>query len=227
MPAEISSHMTNVSIRGKHVRFTWTIFLCLFWLSLSAGSAGALDPNRRVSQYGHTAWRMQDGIFNSTPNVIAQTADGYLWIGTGAGLLRFDGVRFDPGTTQSGQPLPDVRITSLRSGRDGSLWIGTPYGLSRLKDGELTSYTTAPIGISTIIEDHEGTIWVTRYRVTDGKGPLCRVVDKELQCYGTSDGIPVNYGVGLAEDSLGNLWIGSFLLCRWRPGSTQTFLNGS
>jgi signal transduction histidine kinase/ligand-binding sensor domain-containing protein len=215
--------MTSLFIREKNVTFTWSVFLCLFWLSLSAGSAVALDPNRRVSQYGHTAWRMQDGIFNSTPNVITQTADGYLWIGTGAGLLRFDGVRFVPGTTQNGQPLPDVRITSLRSGRDGSLWIGTPYGLSRLKDGELTSYTTAPIGISTIIEDHEGTIWVTRYRITDGKGPLCRVVDKELQCYGTSDGIPVNYGVGLAEDSLGNLWIGSFLLCRWRPGSTQTF----
>ena len=183
----------------------------------------ALDPNRRVSQYGHTAWRMQDGIFNSTPNVITQTADGYLWIGTGAGLLRFDGVRFVPGTTRSGQPLPDIRITSLRSARDGSLWIGTPYGLSRFKDDELTSYATAPIGISTIIEDHEGTIWVTRYRITDGKGPLCRVVEKGLQCYGKSDGIPVNYGVGLAEDSLGNLWIGSFMLCRWRPGSTQTF----
>ena len=128
-----------------------------------------------------------------------------------------------PEQPPTGQPLPDAKITSLRSARDGSLWIGTPYGLFRLQDGELLSYSTAPIGISTIIEDHTGTIWVTRYRVTDGKGPLCRAVDRQLQCYGKSDGIPVSYGVGLTEDSLGNLWIGSYVLCRWRPGSSADF----
>jgi ligand-binding sensor domain-containing protein len=213
---------------------SWFIWIHCLLLFLTANSAKGIDPNRRISQYGHTAWRMQDGVFNSTPNVIAQTADGFIWIGTQAGLVRFDGSRFVSATTTStGQPLPDVKITSLRRARDGSLWIGTPYGLSRLKDGELIPYSTA-IGISTIIEDHEGTIWVTRYRVTDGKGPLCRAVDRALQCYGTHAGIPVNYGVGLAEDSVGNLWIGSYNLVRWRPGSTETFfadelkhLNGS
>ena len=178
---------------------TWFLSVqCLLLLFLITNPAKAVDPNRRISQYGHTAWRMQDGVFNSTPNVIAQTTDGFIWIGTQAGLVRFDGSRFVPAATSSGQPLPDVKITSLRQARDGSLWIGTPYGLSRLKDGELITYSTA-IGISTIIEDHEGTIWVTRYRVTDGKGPLCRAVDRALQCYGTDAGIPVNYGVGLAE----------------------------
>jgi signal transduction histidine kinase/ligand-binding sensor domain-containing protein len=203
--------------------FAWFLSIQCLILFLTANSANAVDPNRRISQYGHTAWRLQDGVFNSTPNVIAQTTDGFIWIGTQAGLVRFDGSRFVSATTTSiGQPIPDVKITSLRRARDGSLWIGTPYGLSRLKDGELITYSTA-IGISTIIEDHEGTIWVTRYRVTDGNGPLCRAVDRELQCYGTDAGIPVNYGVGLAEDSLGNLWIGSYNLVRWRPGSTETF----
>ncbi len=219
--------------RKLKTNFRWFLSVqCLVLLLFS--TANAIDPNRRISQYGHTAWRMQDGVFNSTPNVIAQTADGFIWIGTQAGLVRFDGSRFVSATTTStGQPFPDVKITSLRRARDGSLWIGTPYGLSQLKDGELITYSTS-IGISTIIEDHEGTIWVTRYRVTDGKGPLCRAVDKALQCYGTDAGIPVNYGVGLAEDSLGNLWIGSFNLVRWQPGSTETFfaeelkhLNGS
>ena len=204
-------------------KLKWFIWIHCLLLFLTTNSANAIDPNRRISQYGHTAWRMQDGVFNSTPNVIAQTADGFIWIGTQAGLVRFDGSRFVSATTTStGQPLPDVRITSLRTARDGSLWIGTPYGLSRLKDGELIPYSTA-IGISTIIEDHEGTIWVTRYRITDGRGPLCRAVDRALRCYGTESGIPVNYGVGLTEDSAGNLWIGSFNLVRWRPGSTETF----
>ncbi|HET6974995.1 MAG TPA: two-component regulator propeller domain-containing protein [Pyrinomonadaceae bacterium] len=209
-------------VRLKRNSSSWLVLVHCLFLFLTTHSANAVDPNRRISQYGHTAWRMQDGIFNSIPNVIAQSADGYIWIGTQAGLVRYDGSRFVPGTTSTGQPLPDIRITSLRKARDGSLWIGTPYGLNRLKDGELISYSNT-IGISTIIEDHEGTIWVTRYRITDGKGPLCRAIDQGLQCYGKEEGIPVNYGVGLAEDSLGNLWIGSFALVRWRPGSTETF----
>jgi signal transduction histidine kinase/ligand-binding sensor domain-containing protein len=215
--------MQNFVTRVRNVAFSRPVLLCFLFLFFMVGSVSAVDPNKHISQYGHTAWRMQDGVFNSTPNVITQTPDGYLWIGTQAGLVRFDGARFVPGTTPTGQPLPDAKITSLRSARDGSLWIGTPYGLFRLQNGELISYSSAPIGISNIIEDHSGTIWVTRYRVTDGKGPLCRALDKELQCYGKSDGIPVGYGVGLTEDSLGNLWIGSYVLCRWRPGSSQTF----
>lgn len=211
----------TVFVRLKR-NFSWFVLFHCLLLFLTTSSAHALDPNRRISQYGHTAWRMQDGIFNSIPNVISQSADGYIWIGTQAGLLRYDGLRFVPGTTSTGQPLPDVRITSLRKARDGSFWIGTPYGLSRLKNGELITYSTA-IGISTIIEDHEGTIWVTRYRITDGNGPLCRAIDQSLQCYGKEDGIPVTYGVGLAEDSLGSLWVGSYALLRWRPGSTETF----
>jgi signal transduction histidine kinase/ligand-binding sensor domain-containing protein len=226
--------MRNFLIRLKEVAFSRSALLCFLWLFFLMGSASAIDPNRRISQYGHAAWRMQDGVFNSTPNAMAQTPDGYLWIGTQAGLMRFDGARFVPGAAATGLPLPDTKITSLRCARDGSLWIGTPYGLSRLQDGKLTSYSSAPVGISTIIEDHTGAIWVTRYRVTDGKGPLCRAVDGGLQCYGKADGIPVGYGVGLTEDSLGNLWIGSYVLCRWRPGAAQTFfeaelkhLNGS
>lgn len=196
------------------------LYFLLFFAAVS--SIWALDPNRQISQYAHTAWRIQDGFF-SAPNAITQTTDGYIWIGTLNGLVRFDGVRFVPWTAPKGQSLPDMRITSLLGAHDGSLWIGTTAGLSHLKDGELVNYPGTPIGISNIIQDHTGTIWITRYRITDGKGPLCRVSGKELQCYGVPDGIPVNYGVALSEDSLGNLWIGSYMLCRWRPGSSSTY----
>ena len=197
---------------------TTTFVLVLFF---AVRSVCALDPNRDISQYAHSAWRLQDGFF-STPNSITQTADGYIWLGTLNGLVRFDGVKFVPWIAPKGQSLPDTRITSILGTRDGSLWIGTVAGLSRLKDGELLNYSHMPIGISSIIEDHTGTVWVTRYSVRDGKGPLCRAAGKELQCFGESDGIPVNYGIGLNEDSLGNLWIGSYMLCRWRPGSSAT-----
>ena len=54
---------------------------------LSAAPARAVDPARRITQYAHTAWRMQDGAFESPPNAIVQTPDGYSWIGTESGLM--------------------------------------------------------------------------------------------------------------------------------------------
>jgi hypothetical protein len=69
-----------------------TCFVCL--LVGGVGRAHGLDPSRHITQYAQTAWRVQDGIFGGTPNAITQTLDGYLWIGTLDGLVRFDGVRF-------------------------------------------------------------------------------------------------------------------------------------
>ena len=106
-------------------------------------------------------------------------------------------------------------------------WVGTRIGLGRLKDGEFR-WPLNPAersGISAILDDHEGTIWVTRYRVPSDDGPFCRVEGSGLHCYGKPDGIPVRYGLGLTEDSLGNLWFGSSVVCRWRQGSVSTYLN--
>jgi len=56
-------------------------------------SAFALDPSLDVSQYAHNAWRIREGFTKSQISSIAQTTDGYLWLGTDLGLYRFDGVR--------------------------------------------------------------------------------------------------------------------------------------
>ena len=93
--------------------------------------AMALNPDRQITQYGHTAWRLDEGIFPSAPHAIAQTADGYLWIGTETGLVRFDGVRFVAWTAPAGQSLPSTSIYSLAGTRDGGLWIGTASDVSR------------------------------------------------------------------------------------------------
>jgi signal transduction histidine kinase/ligand-binding sensor domain-containing protein len=211
----------NLALRGSKFAF-----LCCVSLSLLSTFASrlsyALDSGRRISQYGHSAWRVQDGSI-AVPGPLTQTPDGYIWIGTSQGLVRFDGVRFAPQTTSKGMRLPQDKITSLLAARDGSLWIGTTNGLSNLKDGEVQQYSETVAGISDIIEDHAGVVWVTRYAITDGKGPLCRVAPKALQCYGKLDGIPVGYAVALSEDSLGNLWIGAYVLCRWKPGSSKIY----
>ena len=77
-------------------------------------AALALDPNLQISQYAHTAWRLRDGTFPGTPTAITQTTDGYVWIGTVAGLLRFDGVRFVPFAPPTGKHLPNPAVITPR-----------------------------------------------------------------------------------------------------------------
>src|SRR6201996_1055274 len=100
------------------------IFLILFCSLLACPSANAVDPSRRISQYAHTAWRVRDGVFPGVPSAITQTADGYVWIGTLSGLLRFDGVRFVRWGPPTGEHLPSPAVFSLLGTADGSLWIG-------------------------------------------------------------------------------------------------------
>jgi ligand-binding sensor domain-containing protein len=75
-----------------------------------ASRAVALNPTLDVSQYAHTAWKVSDGFAKGIIFAIAQTPDGYLWLGTGAGLLRFDGVRTVEWQPPGGERLPSSDI---------------------------------------------------------------------------------------------------------------------
>ena len=198
--------------------FGFIISLTLFTISSSA-----LDPNRQISQYAHTAWRISDGFFNGTPQAIAQTADGYLWIGTEAGLVRFDGVRFVPWIAPNGEHLPSSRIHSLLGTRDGSLWIGTSRGLVKWNHFELTSIQGGSGFIESLVEGPEGKVWITRSQVNDHAGPLCEVAENALHCHGASEGIPFSFAQPLFGDAQGNLWFGSSLgVGHWVPGKVAS-----
>src|SRR4030095_14185484 len=88
-------------------------------------SAFGLDPSLDISQFAHTAWRVHDGFAKGFIYAIAQTPDGYLWLGTEFGLLRFDGVRTVPFQPPPDEQLPSDTIIRLIAARDGTLWIGT------------------------------------------------------------------------------------------------------
>ena|SRR5438876_8005389 len=68
----------------------------------------ALNPSLDINQYAHTAWTVRDGFFKGIIFSIAQTPDGYLWLGTEFGLLRFDGIRSVPWQPPEGQHLPSL-----------------------------------------------------------------------------------------------------------------------
>jgi signal transduction histidine kinase/ligand-binding sensor domain-containing protein len=195
-------------------------------LLLGAGSALALDPAMQISQYAHTAWHMQDGVFGGAPHAITQTADGYIWLGTDAGLVKFDGVRFVPWDP------PDERsaisaVFSLLGGRDGTLWVGSAAGLRALKNDRLIDFPNARGRINTIVEDNAGTVWVARSRTrADHAGGLCQVAGEQLRCFGNADGMSLPTADPLVADGLGNLWAGtSGELLRWSPKSWTSYLS--
>ena len=80
--------------------------LAVSLLTALCPSAFALNPSLDISQYAHTAWTIRDGFFPGTIQTIAQTPDGYLWLGTEFGLFRFDGVQRVLWNPPAGEHLP-------------------------------------------------------------------------------------------------------------------------
>ena len=213
----------NFAPKAERLNIPHWYLLCLLLFLFAVSTVSAVNPTRHISQYAHTAWRIQDGVFSGAPNAITQTTDGYIWIGTQAGLLRFDGVRFAPWTFPNGKRLPSSNVTSLLGARDGSLWIGMEGGLSHWDKQELTNYLIQPTRINSIIEDRRGTVWFVRTRTSDAAGGLCQIIGTGPHCYGKADGIPDSGASTLVEDALGNLWIaGDTEVARWKPGSFST-----
>jgi len=201
---------------------TLALWIPIFFFSVS--SVWALDSNKRISQYAHSAWLIQDGHFSGTPQVMTQTADGYLWFGTNIGLVRFDGVRFITWNPPPGERLLDSRVFSLLGARDGSLWIGTGYSISHWKEGGLVNYPQLSGRIEALVEDSEGSIWLARTQATDGMGPVCRIKDEQLRCFGVAEGIPFPLAIHLEKSDSGELWVGGYSeLSRWKPGSHTTY----
>src|SRR5215813_10194902 len=212
--------MLNARPRGRH--FVAPGFL-LAWILLGCcPSVLALNPALDVSQYAHTSWKIRDGFPKGTIRSIAQTADGYLWLGTEFGLYRFDGVRAVLWQPPPNQHLPSDFIWSLLASHDGTLWIGTAKGLSSWKNSNLTEYPElAGQYIFKLIEDREGTVWAASVGIPTGR--LCAIRDGSVQCYG-EDGALGRAIFSLYEDSKGNLWAGvENGLWRWKPGPPKFY----
>src|SRR5580692_11318456 len=117
-----------------------------------------------LAGYTRRVWQASDGLPEQTVQAFAQTPDGYLWIGTTGGLVRFDGVHFTVYDRQNTPALHENSIFCLTVARDGALWIGTEGGgLVRYAGGQFRSWSTRD-GLSNdfvrkIAEDTHGAIW--------------------------------------------------------------------
>ena len=136
-----------------------------------ADAAAQSSRHDAFGRYQQVTWQERDGLPQNTVIAIATTRDGYLWMGTYEGAVRFDGVRFtlfNPSTTTG---IGNSFVTSLLERRDGDLWLATyGGGVSRLSGGQFTQYARRD-GLSSdfvwcLFEDHAGTLWIG----TDGGG---------------------------------------------------------
>ncbi|MCI0747528.1 MAG: hypothetical protein L0Y58_19150 [Verrucomicrobia subdivision 3 bacterium] len=120
-----------------------------------------------ADDYTVTSWRAEDGLPQNSVNAIAQTRDGYLWVGTYNGLARFDGVRFTKFSVKDGLRSP--QIFRLLEDSSGDLWIGTlGGGLSRYHAGRFTTFTPqdglADEAVVSLAEDGSRRLWVGTMR---------------------------------------------------------------
>ena len=180
-------------------------FRILFWAALAllgAGRIAALAPDRAITQYVRRVWTVEQGLPHGTVRGFVQTPDGYLWLATYEGLVRFNGEEFFilDRTSSKGMLSNAVRMLS-RAG--DTIWLGTNDGLMRYRGGRFETIAL-PGGhdvIGAMTEFADGTIWVG----TAG-GKLVRIVDGRAEQM--SFGLPVSPITSLA--ATGNtLWIGT------------------
>src|SRR5260370_28048166 len=141
-------------------------------LTIAPEPGHAVDPDQPATSYLRTTFTVEDGLSSNVVNAILQTRDGFLWIGTDAGLNRFDGRHFTPIYFRGPKSTPQGIVSALAEGPDGDLWIGTSAaGLVRISrrafdqfDRSLSVFYHPGAGISDEITclhvSRDGTLWV-------------------------------------------------------------------
>lgn len=222
--------------KAVRISFVISCFLCL--LAGYSLTLNALEPSKAISQYYLSIWQRDRGFEQNSIFSIVQSNEGYIWLGTQNGLVRFDGIRFNVYNKSNTKQLLDNYIRALYVDRKGNLWIGTMEGgLSCLKNGSFTNYSPKDypflIKISSISEDHEGNIWFGTFY----KG-LARFKDNKFTQYTIKDGLPGNKIRALEQDKRGHLRIvstngiavrspaGKFVLpgYEWKTGSSTQYI---
>ncbi len=174
--------------------------------ALPWGDVLALPPDKALTQFVLDVWGLEDGLPQVTVHAIARTRDGFLWVGTQEGLVRFDGAAFRVYDTSNTPGLGHDNIWALVEDRRGSLWIGTHGGgLTEMRDGAFRTLTERDglpsNGVRTLLEDRSGALWVG----TDGG--LARIENGRVTAFTTQQGLPHDHVNAIVQDASGTLRI--------------------
>ncbi len=192
---------------------------------LLAGTAHALDPNKHITQYIHTSWRIQDGSLPAGMFSITQTSDGFLWFSAlEQGVYKFDGVRFLPWVPPA--KIGSMHIDVVFADHAGGLWAIGDSEIAHVKDGAVIAYFDLEGigGHAGISQDPDGSLWITRASNRVADAPLCHITDRAAKCFGKSDGLPISPADAVLADGEGGFWVGGqTALVHWRAGVSQIY----
>ena len=180
-------------------------------LLVCAASAGAAQPAVSLNDYIVTTWTTKDGLPSDVIWTIAQDRQGYLWLGTNGGLVRFDGVRFVSWSSVGGTALPNAPVRTVFVARDGALWIGFGFnevaGVARVDGARVRMFGEADglvrSAINALVEDTDGTIW------TGTNLGLFRLNGERWERVDSARGMPPERIDSLYRDRRGALLVGS------------------
>jgi signal transduction histidine kinase/ligand-binding sensor domain-containing protein len=196
---------------GKRILFMLLIVAPVFSIDAWSQTRGA-QHEQQPAKYLHDVWTTENGLPQNDAKQLIQTRDGYLWVGTYGGLVRFDGIRFTVFDTGNTPELRSNRIVALAEDRDGTLWIGTQNGgLTSYSRGEFKTYTTKDglpdESVFDIEADPQGNVWLS-------PGGLLRLTDGHFTLYTTRDGLPSNGTGDLCGAPDGSIWFrsGGFIM---------------
>ncbi len=200
------------------------LVLCFAVACVVTACAADLEPVLTEMEGPVRTWQTAtaEGLPSDSITAIIQTADGFLWVGTGAGLVRFDGAKF------SAIPLPrsspgGVYVTALCEGKDGHLWIGTQKeGLFELAGGRISQFTKArgllDDDVTSVAADNNGRIWVGT------KSGLNVFSGKEFKSFTTGDGLPDEFVSGVHVARSGTVWITTRSgMCQFIDGRLKSY----
>ncbi|WP_432378603.1 sensor histidine kinase [Duganella sp. P38] len=180
--------------------------VCLLALLAGVPAAHALDSKIALSDYHHDIWTSKDGAPGEVYSM-AQTADGWLWIGASTGLYRFDGVRFTRFEALSGEVAPKRPVTALKALRNGDLLIGYVFGgLSLLSKGHISHYPSS-LGnelmgpVLNAIRDDDGAVWAA---TTNG---LLQLRQGAWRNVGEEMGLPPGRVSNILLDQYSQIWL--------------------
>ena len=184
--------------------------LCGTAIALATSADAGLDPSKSITQFQQDVWGTEEGLPQNDVPALAQSRDGYLWLGTELGLVRFDGLHFTVFDKSNTPELRSNKVDALLVDRAGDLWIGTVGGgLTRYSAGKFQTFTNknglSSDSVLSLFEDRAGNLWVG----TDGGGLDCFRDGRVTAAYTTRNGLSNNEVFALAEDRAGNLWIGT------------------
>ena len=191
----------------KYNKVLRLLILCLTWIFVGnfSGYLWALDPEKPINRYLLDEWDVGKGLTSESVNVVVQTPDGYLWLGAGEGLYRYDGLAFEQVYFEGPGHQGDLHITALVKDKEGGLWIGCK-GLVHFKNGELKFFSKedgfSDYEIKCLAMDSYGSLWIgTNYN------SLYRYKDGKFTAFDQTSGLENVEIYSILEDSSGNLWV--------------------